>query len=49
MPKYQRDEMGKNAVRVSSDEFSRDKLIARLEGWLEGMQQERVTTSVMSS
>lgn len=42
IPKHQRDEMGRNALRVSTDEFNRDKLIARLETWLDDVRQERV-------
>jgi glycosyltransferase involved in cell wall biosynthesis len=37
LPKERRDEMGRNAVRVSADEFDRGELITRLEAWLNGL------------
>lgn len=34
MPKDQREEMGRNGIRYHETNFSRDMLIARLEGWM---------------
>jgi glycosyltransferase involved in cell wall biosynthesis len=35
LPAEQRDELGRNALAVSRSEFDRDRLIVRLETWLE--------------
>jgi glycosyltransferase involved in cell wall biosynthesis len=39
LPSERREEMGRNALRISADEFDRGELITRLEAWLRALQQ----------